>query len=107
MLLTAITFLPTLGAVAVLLLDRRDERRLRQVALAVSTVTFLVSLLLWVGFDATVPGMQFVENRPWIPSSGITYHMGIDGISLLLVLLTTFLTPLCLLSAWSQITARV
>jgi NADH-quinone oxidoreductase subunit M len=106
-LLTTVTFLPTLGAIAVLLLDRRDERRLRQVALAVSTATFLVSLLLWVGFDATRAGMQFVENRPWIPATGITYHLGIDGISLLLVLLTTFLTPLCLLSAWSQITARV
>jgi NADH-quinone oxidoreductase subunit M len=106
-LLTTITFLPTLGALAVLLLDRRDERRLRQVALAVSTATFLVSLLLWLGFDQSRGGMQFVERRPWIPASGITYHMGIDGISLLLVLLTTFLTPICLLSAWSQITARV
>jgi NADH-quinone oxidoreductase subunit M len=106
-LLTTITFLPALGALAVLLLDRRDERRLRQVALGVSAATFLVSLLLWVGFDASRADMQFVESRPWIPGSGITYHMGIDGISLLLVLLTTFLTPLCLLSAWSQITARV
>jgi len=107
MLLTAIIFLPTLGAVALFLLDRRDEGRLRQVALAVAVTTFLVSCLLWIIFDRVKPGMQFVEQRAWIPVSGISYHLGVDGISLLLVLLTTFLTPLCLLSAWSQITARV
>jgi NADH-quinone oxidoreductase subunit M len=107
MLLTTIVFLPTLGAAALLLLDRRDERRLRQVALAVSVATFLVSCLTWIGFDPSRAGMQFEEQAAWIPGSGISYHVGIDGISLLLVLLTTFLTPLCLLSAWTQITTRV
>ncbi|PYM64914.1 MAG: NADH-quinone oxidoreductase subunit M [Candidatus Rokuibacteriota bacterium] len=107
MLLTAITFLPTLGAVALLLLDRQDERRLRQVALAVTVASFLVSCLLWVGFDRTRAGMQFAEQRAWIPGAGISYHVGVDGISLLLVLLTTFLSPLCLLAAWTQVTARV
>ncbi len=107
MLLTTITFLPTLGAAALLLLDRRDERRLRQVALAVSVAAFLVSVLLWIGFDVTRPGMQFEERHAWIPASGISYHLGVDGISLLLVMLTTFMTPLCLLSAWTQITTRV
>jgi NADH-quinone oxidoreductase subunit M len=107
MLLSALVWLPTLGAVALLLLDRRDVRRLRQVALAVTTVTFAVSLLLWVGFDRGRAGMQFTEHRAWIPGAGISYHLGVDGISLLLVLLTTFLTPLCLLSAWSQVTTRV
>jgi NADH-quinone oxidoreductase subunit M len=107
MLLTTITFLPTLGAAALLLLDRRDERRLRQVALAVSMAAFLVSVLLWLGFDVTRPGMQFEERHAWIPASGISYYLGVDGISLLLVMLTTFMTPLCLLSAWTQITARV
>ena len=107
MLLTAITFLPTLGAVALLLLDRRDERRLRQVALAVTVATFLVSCLLWVGFDRTWGGMQFSEQRAWIPGAGISYHVGVDGISLLLILLTTLLSPLCLLAAWTQVTTRV
>ena len=75
MLLSTLVWLPTLGAAALLLLDRRDPRRLRQVALAVSTVTFLVSLLLWIGFDRARPGMQFVEQRAWIPGAGIGYHL--------------------------------
>jgi NADH-quinone oxidoreductase subunit M len=106
-LLSAIVFLPTLGALALLLLDRRDERRLRQVALAVAVATFLVSLLLWIGFDRARVGFQFAERRAWIPGFGVGYHVGVDGISLLLVLLTTLLTPLCLLAAWTQITTRV
>jgi NADH-quinone oxidoreductase subunit M len=106
-LLSTLVWLPTLGAAALLLLDRRDTRRLRQVALAVSTATFLVSGLLWVGFDRGRSGMQFVEQRAWIPGAGISYHLGVDGISVLLVLLTTLLAPLCILSAWTQITTRV
>jgi NADH-quinone oxidoreductase subunit M len=105
-LLTTITFLPTLGAVALLLLDGGDARRLRLIAFWVSVATFVVSLGLWIGFE-TRPGMQFEERAAWIPASGISYHIGVDGISLLLVLLTTFLTPLCILSAWTQITTRV
>ncbi len=107
MLLTAITFLPTLGAAWLFLLDRRNEAQHRRVALGISLVTFAVSCLLWIGFDPARAGMQFEERRAWIPVSGITYHLGVDGISLLLVLLTTFLAPLCLLSAWTQITTRV
>jgi NADH-quinone oxidoreductase subunit M len=106
-LLSTLVWLPTLGAAALLLLDHRDTRRLRQVALAVTAATFAVSGLLWVGFDRARPGMQFVEQRAWIPGAGISYHLGVDGISLLLVLLTTFLAPLCILSAWTQITTRV
>jgi NADH-quinone oxidoreductase subunit M len=106
-LLSAITFLPAAGALALVLLDRRDERRLRQVALAVAVATFLVSLLLWIGFRPDRAAMQFEERVDWIPAAGIGYHVGVDGISVLLVLLTTFLTPLCLLSAWTQITTRV
>jgi NADH-quinone oxidoreductase subunit M len=106
-LLSTLVWLPTLGATALLLLDRRDTRRLRQVALAVTTATLVVSGLLWIGFDRARPGMQFAEQRAWIPGAGISYHLGVDGISLLLVLLTTLLTPLCILSAWTQITTRV
>ena len=108
MLLSTLVWLPTLGAAALLLLDRRDTRRLaagraRRHRRSRSSV----SGLLWIGFDRARPGMQFVEQRAWIPGAGISYHLGVDGISLLLVLLTTLLTPLCLLSAWTQITTRV
>jgi NADH-quinone oxidoreductase subunit M len=106
-LLSTLVWLPTLGAAALLLLDGRDTRRLRQVALTLTTATFAVSGLLWIGFDRARPGMQFVEQRAWIPGAGISYHLGVDGISLLLVLLTTLLTPLCILSAWTQVTTRV
>ena len=107
MLLSTLVWLPTLGAAALLLLDRRDTRRLRQVGLAVTTATFIVSGLLWIGFDRARPGMQFAEQRAWIPGAGISYHLGVDGISLLLVLLTALLMPLCILSAWTQVTTRV
>ena len=107
MLLSAITFLPTVGALALLALDRGDEGRLRRVSLGVTATTFLVSCLLWIGFDRSQAGMQFVEQRAWVPAVGIAYHVGVDGISLLLILLTTFLTPLCLLAAETQITTRV
>ena len=107
MLLSAIVFLPALGALALFLLDRRDEGRLRRIALGVSTVAFLLSVGLWLAFDPAEAGMQFEERREWIPGFGISYHLGVDGISLFLVLLTTFLTPLCLLSAWQAITERV
>jgi NADH-quinone oxidoreductase subunit M len=106
-LLSTLVWLPTLGAAALLLLDRRDTRRLRQVALAVTAATFIVSGLLWIGFDRARPGMQFAEQRAWIPGAGISYHLGVDGISLLLVLLTALLMPLCILSAWTQVTTRV
>src|SRR5207249_2056025 len=76
-------------------------------ALAVSLVTFALSLPLYFGFDRDNPGYQFEEYRMWMPTLGVSYHIGIDGISLLLVLLTTFLTPLALASAWDGIEDRV
>jgi NADH-quinone oxidoreductase subunit M len=74
--------------------------------LGVSTGVFLLSLELVRGFQS-VAEMQFVERRPWIPSFGISYHLGLDGLSLWLVILTTFLTPLCLLGSWTSIAKRV
>jgi NADH-quinone oxidoreductase subunit M len=106
-ILTAIIGLPVLGALWLLLLDAREPTRLHRVALGMSLATFLVSGLLWLLFDRARAGMQFEERHTWIPAAGISYHLGVDGISLLLVLLTTFLTPLCLLSAWSQIETHV
>ncbi|GAB4270706.1 MAG: NADH-quinone oxidoreductase subunit M [Deferrisomatales bacterium] len=100
-ILSLITFLPLVGAVVVLCMNKQATGAIRGWTLLVSVVTFLASLPLWVGFDPLNGGMQFVERAPWISSLGIQYYLGIDGISLWLVLLTTFLTVICVLSSWT------
>ncbi|MCB0139923.1 MAG: Fe-S-binding domain-containing protein, partial [Caldilineaceae bacterium] len=87
-LLSIITFLPLVGAIAVLAVP--DDRNKKYTALGVTLVTFLISLALWIGWDSSNAGMQFVEDVPWLPQMGLRYHLGVDGISLFLVLLTTF-----------------
>jgi len=109
--LSIITFLPLFGAACLLLVVRGSEEEVannsRWVALWTSGVTFALSLFLWAGFDPTTADFQFVETVPWLPDYGIGYHMGIDGISLFFVLLSTFLTPLCVLASWESIKTRV
>jgi len=111
-LLTLIVFLPLVGAVAALLAGDRSGRRdgvVRVVALAASLVVFALTLLLWARFDPSdqAPEFQFVQHNDWIPSFGISYFVGIDGISLFLVVLTGFLTPIALLSSWGSVTRRI
>jgi NADH-quinone oxidoreductase subunit M len=106
MRLTAVTFLPALGALVLLLVPRRVVSVFKVGGLGVTLVTLLLSVPLYVGFDGRVADFQFEEIRPWMPSFGISYHLGVDGISLLLVLLTTFLTPVALASAWHAIEDR-
>jgi len=109
-LLSLVIFLPLIGAVALLFISNRDGERdglIRQVALAASVVTFGATLALWRGFDPMGPEFQFVERRPWIPIYGIDYYIGIDGISLLLIVLTGFLTPLALLSSWGSVKKKI
>jgi NADH-quinone oxidoreductase subunit M len=101
-LLSVITFLPLLGVPALLLLRSEDHIWIRRIALAVSLAEFAISLLLLPGFDSASAGFQFVENHPWV-GQAIQYHIGVDGISLFLVLLTTFLTPLAILCSWQSI----
>ena len=101
-LLSVITFLPLLGVPALLLLRSEDHLWIRRIALAVSLAEFAISLLLLPGFDSASAGFQFVENHPWV-GQAIQYHIGVDGISLFLVLLTTFLTPLAILCSWQSI----
>ncbi len=105
-LLTVVTFLPLAGAFALTLVPRRAERALRLTALAVGLLTFVVSLPLYFGFDGDSADVQFEEIVPWMSGLGVSYHIGVDGISLLLVLLTTFLMPIALLSAWRAIEDR-
>jgi NADH-quinone oxidoreductase subunit M len=91
------TLLPLVGAILVMLVPREEEAIHRGVGLATSLVTFLVSLLILGEFDAAVAGFQLAVDVPWIPSLGVRFHLGVDGISLPLVLLTTFMMPLVLL----------
>jgi NADH-quinone oxidoreductase subunit M len=107
LLLSSITFLPVLGALGVLVLRADDHVWIRRLALVASLATFGISLLLLHGFDAREPGYQFVELRRWIDSPPIDYYLGVDGLSLFLVLLTTFLTPISILASWNSITHRV
>jgi len=105
-LLSLITFLPGAAGIGLLFIPRRSAGVLRLVSLAVTVLTFACSLPLYFGFDADAIGYQFEENRRWMPTLGVAYHVGIDGISLLLVLLTTFLMPLALVSAWGSVEDR-
>ena len=105
-LLTAVTFLPALGAVVLAFVPRGRDGLLRSGALLVSLATFALSVPLYVRFDADSPDFQFGELLRWMPNLGVGYHVGIDGISLLLVLLTTFLMPVALASAWHAIEER-
>jgi len=106
-LVSIVTFLPGLAGLVLLVVPRLSASVLRAVSLAVAVVTFVLSLPLYFGFDPEIIGYQFEESLRWMPTFGVSYHVGIDGISLLLVLLTTFLMPLALASAWGSIEDRV
>lgn len=106
-LLTAVVFLPTVGAILLALFPPGDHVNLKATALGISTVTFLLSILLWTGFQYGTAEYQFTADVEWIKEFGIGYRIGIDGISLVLIVLTTFLMPLTLLGAWSAIEKRV
>ncbi len=109
-ILTYVTFLPLLGVPFILAIPQKSEgckNVIRWIALVTSILVFLVSLRIYHGFNPDLAGFQFVEKHPWIPSYGISYFMGLDGLSFWLVLLTTFLTPITILSTWNAITNRV
>jgi NADH-quinone oxidoreductase subunit M len=105
--LSFIIFFPLVGALALIFTGRDQHKVLRSTAFIVALVDFLVSLILYRDFNPGEAGFQFVERAEWIPSLGITYSLGIDGISLYLVLLTTFLTAICVLACWTDIQVKV
>jgi len=107
LLLTIIVFLPTAGGLALLLLEKQDHAWIRRLALVTALAEFAISLLLLRGFDAAFPGYQFVEKRAWITTPEINYYLGLDGLSLWLVLLATFLTPIAMLASWKSIQTNV
>jgi NADH-quinone oxidoreductase subunit M len=106
-LLTIVTFLPALGALLLLAVPRHRVGLIRGVAFVTSVLTFAASLVAYSRFNPEIAGYQLVEQLQWIPNLGVTYHLGVDGISFLLVLLTTFLSAVSLLSTWSAIEHRV
>ncbi|MCX5860643.1 MAG: NADH-quinone oxidoreductase subunit M [Desulfomonile sp.] len=105
--LSFITFIPLVGVVLLLFLNRHSHELLRMVALFFMLVDFFASLAVYSLFDPSTSAMQLVEYRPWVREWGISYKMGIDGISLFLVLLTTLLGPILILASWRDIKVRV
>ena len=108
-ILSVVTFLPVVGAILIYLSRGDDEaarRNARWIALWTTIVTFAVSVILVLRFDPAQPGFQFVEKTAWL-ANGIGYHMGVDGISLPFVILTTALMPFCILASWKSVTLRV
>jgi len=106
-ILSIITFLPLLGVLFIAFLPRNaaGDRNARHAALYTTIFTFAISLLIWINFDTTTADFQFVEEYPWL--GDIKYRMGVDGISMLFVILTTFLMPLCILASWESVKHRV
>ena len=108
-ILSTITFLPLVGVLFILLIRGSDEiiaANSRSVALWTSIVTLVLSVFMLTEFDGSMAGFQFVERFSWL-GGGIDYAMGVDGISVLFVVLTTSLMPLCILASWKSITKRV
>jgi NADH-quinone oxidoreductase subunit M len=103
-LLSLVTFVPLIGAAAILLLPNAGAAR--WIALITTIVTFVISLMVWAGFDPSNPGFQLVEKHDWL-GGGISYHMGVDGISMLFVVLTAGLMPFCIAASWESIEHRV
>lgn len=106
LILSALIFCPVVGALLIALLPQRVAR---EGALVVSLINFIFSLHLWANWAASTPadGYRFVQNMPWLPQLGMNYHLGVDGISAGLVILTAFITPIALLFGWNEIQSRV
>jgi NADH-quinone oxidoreductase subunit M len=106
-ILSILIFFPLVGIGILLILNRKNHKLLKVTTLGISLLEFLFSLPLWFSFNTQTAAMQFVEHRAWLPTYGISYYVGVDGFSLLLVMLTTFLTPICVLATWEDIQHRV
>jgi NADH-quinone oxidoreductase subunit M len=106
-LLTYLILIPLIGSFLILFFKKEQANLIRYAALAISTIAFLLSLVVYFQFDSNNPEFQFINKIEWIKGLNIHYHVGVDGMSLLLVLLTTFLTPLTLISSWSSIENKV
>src|ERR1700687_3394579 len=106
-LLTLVIFLPVLGAVLIALLPRSEGGQQKGIAFLFSLLTFLISIPLWTGFRAGSGRYAFEQKAEWAPALGFSYHVGLDGVALLLFLLTTFLGPIVALSSWNYPQKRI
>lgn len=110
-ILSYMVFLPLMGAMLILTLPYKKaaviESKSRIIALLTTLLTFALSLMLWYNFDSSAPGIQFSERSEWIEGYNIYYYLGVDGLSILFIILTTFLMPICIISSWRSITYRV
>ncbi len=108
-LISTITFLPLVGILLIAFIGGESaaaNRNIKMIALITTIVTFIVSIPLWTHFDSASAAFQFEEKHNWLPS-GISYHVGVDGISMLFVILTTFLMPFCILASWESVEKRI
>jgi len=105
--LSLVTFLPLVGALVLLLIPAAKTGVIRGFTFLVTVLTFLASLPLFTAFKFGQRGMQFVEKVPWVPNLGIEYHMGVDGVSVLLILMTTLITAVAVLTSFTAITDKV
>lgn len=111
-ILTLLTFSPAIGAAIIYILSyyksgKEGDELSRIIAFGTTLFTLFVSLILWAKFDNSIPDIQFLEKREWITDYNVFYTLGVDGLSILFVLLTTFLMPVCIFSSWNSITTRV
>jgi len=110
-ILTILTFLPLVGVLAIVLIkqpeDGSNDDKIKLAAILASAATFVVSLLMLFRFDPANPALQMIDRVDWIPSWGISYFMGVDGLSVLMVLLTTFVSLLAIIGSWSAIKVQV
>ncbi len=104
--LSFVIWLPIVGGIAVIASGEQNAELTKRIALVFSVLTFLVSLPLWFGFDASTAAMQFVERSPWLPALGVDYYLGVDGISMPLILLTTFITIFVIIAGWDVISYK-
>jgi NADH-quinone oxidoreductase subunit M len=106
-LLSILIFLPLSGLIFISLVKGTDERNAKSMALWISVLTFAMGLVVWAHFDPFVAEYQLVEKHVWIESYNVHYHLGVDGLSIFFILLTTLLTPICILASWHSVEKRV
>ncbi len=108
-ILSTVTFLPLVGVLLILFIKDDSEaarHNIRNVAFFTTIFVFIISLIIWIGFDSTNPNFQMVEKFNWL-GNGISYHMGVDGISILFIVLSAFLLPFCILASWENVKERL